>query len=684
MKIHPQLYINRTQPNKQLPDTSEIKSLAFSGIQTTEASQALGNYGKYIAFKGKIEPLKEVKPENSSQILKARLDKLRKEIKKEGLDMLIVRSTDEYLNETVNKNQSQRIYISGFTGSAGDVVVTGDKAHLIVDGRYHTQADKEVDPGLFTVEKVGIEKDGKEINEYPLQRMVRVLTEASKNSDKPLAVGYDPNKFSVAGMQVLINTLEKTGAKVEFKPTDNNLVDKIRGGKPDDTDVNPVRQIPDMLSGEPAKNKLNRLRETMNSNDVDVMVISNLVDIAYLTNLRGKDIDCSSVFKSKAIITSDKTYVFCNPEKISKETKNTLKDIVIFKPEDQLDETIKQIVNKDKKLTIAFPITTTTVATHNYLKEAAKDKAELKPMVDNPIAKMRAVKNDIELATMQDAMNRADRAVADVIEWVNKSIEKGEKVTEKDLEEKMLEAHLKHGANGLSFNTIPASGSNGAIIHYSKGDPAKLITAGELVLLDTGGYYDGGYATDLTRTWLAGGEYGVQKLEKENPEDLKRKREVYNTVLTAALRGLTAELPPDADGVFLDKLVSGYIKEKGFPVKHSTGHGIGIVVHESPPSISSHESGKNVLLENMVFSIEPGIYLENDNLGGVRIENLVTVVKHSDPEKAKEGWHEIKCLTFAPLDDNLIDRDFIGDERLINWLEGYFKPKVEETMAVKD
>jgi Xaa-Pro aminopeptidase len=683
--LDPATAVNRL---KQPQESSNKPKNEHSGnvyVTSSNGNKALENYGKYIAFKG-INSAAVNFGQKDTPVAK-KLDKLRKEMQKQDLDLLIVRSTDDYLNETVDKNQSQRIYISEFTGSEGDVVISPDKAHLIVDGRYHTQADKEVDLKQYKVEKAGLGPDGKPVNEYPYSRMVKVLTEYSKEFKKPVKVGYDPNKFSLALLRILKSDLQQAGANVEFKPTSENLVDKIRGGRPADK-IQPVRFIPLELSGETPENKINRLRERLKDDNIDAMVVSNLVDISYLTNLRGKDIDYSSVFKAKAFITQDKAFLFCNPDKITPGIKKQLKDAVEFKPESDFEKVIKETTRSSKEpMRIAYSIGTTTDATYKKLEESAKN-ARFVELNDNPVAWMRAIKNDNELKSMQDAMNRADRAVADVIEWVNEKIKQGEKITEKDLEDEVRKAHFRHGANDLSFEIIPASGANGAIVHYNNGDPDKVIKAGELVLLDTGGYYDGGYATDLTRTWLAGGDMAVKLLEETDPDDLKRKREIFSTVLLGALKGLTAELPPDADGVYLDKLVMGTIQDRGYERKHSTGHGIGIVVHESPPSISSSTRGQYKLQENMVFSIEPGIYIEEENgkpLGGVRIENLVTVAKHRDTEKAKEGWHEIKVLTFAPIDQNLIDEAiFTKEKHLLDWLNNYYNEAVKENLEVKD
>lgn len=649
----------------------ENKGIVFQSNQISieKNLQALGSYGKYIAFKGHDDTIALVNAGQTKTPVGPKLQALREELKRDKLDALIVSSCDDYLNETVDKKQSQRIYISNFSGSAGDAVVANDKAFIIVDSRYHEQADKEVDHNYYQVEKVGVDPDGNHIKEYPADRLVKVIADLAK--DKPITVGFDPNTVSVSELERLQNQLKQKGVNIELKPTTENLVDKVRGGRPPGK-VIAVREIPLELVGASTSEKLATLRLKLAESEIDAMAITNLVDIAYITNLRGKDIDYSAVFKSKAIVTQDKAIVFCKPEIIPSEIRAKLKGILEFKPEDNFKESLERIVaQSDKPLKIGCSSSDTNVATKNIVENISTGKVQLVEMDSNPVELMRSIKNDAEMSSMQDAFSRSDRAVTDVINWLNEQINAGKVITEKDLEDKVREEHFKHGANDLSFEIIPASGPNGAIIHYSEADPKKVIQKGELVLLDTGGYYSAGYATDLTRTWVAGGD-------KAEPTD--KQKQIYSLVLKGAMRGITADLPPGADGAFIDNIVRTPIKEGGFNFGHGTGHGVGIVVHEAPPYITSGPYGKDPLKEGMIFSIEPGIYLPG--WGGVRFENIVTVVKHPDPQKAKEGWHKIESLTYAPIDKNLIDPKILEPKDLE--LIEEFEKKSQIVLAQKD
>ncbi|MEW5821543.1 MAG: M24 family metallopeptidase [Cyanobacteriota bacterium] len=659
MKIYP---VETNKPFKSLNKNSfqgSPKTFLMNKPKVSDHLEALNNYGKYLAFRGKTESIKPMEDHIKTDV-GAKLSALRQLMKDSNLDGLIVRSTDEYLNETVDKNQSQRIYISDFTGSAGDIIITDNKAILMVDSRYHTQAPKEVNPKYYNVEKIGLDKKGNPLakSEYSYQRMLKVLKRLSK--DQPITVGFDPAKFSVSLYKLLESKIKEQGIKVKLVPTESNLIDEVRGGKPP-SKIAPVKQIPVELVGETTESKLSRLKEELDKENTDIIILSDLFDIAYLSNLRGADIDYNASIKARGFVADNKLYIFCDPSKVSEEIVESLKDNVIFKPEEAFLDTLEKVAcSFDKKPVIAYSKGATNYQTYMKLQELAEKDIEIKELSKNPVAQMRAIKNPVELASMKDGMNRADRAVADVIEYINEKIRKGEKISEKDLENKTREAHLNHGAYALSFEVIPGSGPNGAIVHYSNGDPNKIIIPGELILLDTGGYYAAGYATDLTRSWLAGGEFGVKKLEEKDQDDLKKKREIYTAVLKGALRGAMAELPPGANGQYLDKITREPIKKLGYDFGHSVGHGVGIGVHESPPNITSGESGENKLKEGMVFSVEPGIYIED--WGGVRFENLVTVRKHHDPEKASKGWHEIECLTFAPIDHNLIDYSLLDEE----------------------
>jgi len=598
----------------------------------------------------------------SDDSIGVRVDRVKSQMKNENLDALIVASTDDYLSEDVDSSQSQREYLTGFSGSEGDAIIMPEKSALIVDGRYHLQADQQVDSKIYKVEKMGLDENGERIEELPEDRKVKVLNDfAEKTPDKKIRVGYDASKISTSDFQSLQGRLVDN---IELVPTVDNLVDKTwqnKSSKP----IKQIRKVPTSLTGETCSDRLNRARNLVKKSGADMIVLTDLSDVAYLTNLRGKDMDANATFQSKMLLTPTKAVLFCNPEKVPQSIKKEYKGLVEFQSEDKFGETTQQIIKassangENKKLAVSLD--TTNYDTYQDLKKATGENVELVELDSNPIAEMRAIKNPTQMDVYKKDIKRTDVAITGVMKWLNKGIQQGDTITEKDLENKMLAAHLKNGANDLSFATIPAAGENSAIIHYEKGDPNKIIKAGDLVLVDTGAYYEAGMATDLTRTWIAGGKAATPT---------GKQKAIYTTVVKGALHGLYAELPPGAIESDLDAKVRNPIKEKGYDYMHSTGHGVGVVVHECPPYISSSKRANKEITEGTVFSIEPGVYLEG--WGGVRFENLVTVVPHSDPKKALNGWHQVECLSHAPIDNSLIDIEQLSPKER-GWLADFNK-----------
>jgi Xaa-Pro aminopeptidase len=241
-----------------------------------------------------------------------------------------------------------------------------------------------------------------------------------------------------------------------------------------------------------------------------------------------------------------------------------------------------------------------------------------------------------------------------------RELKKNHPVTEADVARETEARFRASGAFGLSFKVISAAGKNGAVIHYSTPDEKRRIVPGELFLLDTGAYYEGGYATDLTRTFLAG------------PSTTKASREqkrLYTLVLKAAIAGMSARVPVGVTGEQIDALVRDPLWRHGLDYGHGTGHGVGVNVHESPPSIRMGARG--TVEPGQVFSIEPGVYLPQ--WGGVRIENLCTVVEDTvePPVGVPRRFLRVKPLTFSPLDNRLIDRALLNDheKRFLSWFK---------------
>lgn len=566
------------------------------------------------------------------------IEKTRLFMKKEKINFLIVFSTDEYLNEYTALDENARYILTGFSGSMGDALVIPKDVFLFVDGRYHLQADEEVDKNLITVVKVGMDKS-------PQTALYEKIAELSDHMAK---IGIVLKKMNCGGYRKLLDMLAEKNAK--YKELDFDPVMDFAGIKKTEK-VSQLRFAPTEISGLSPEEKLDLVIKENHKNDIDVLVITKLEEIAYLTNLRGNEIPYSSSFKAKAVINSEKCFIFTDLNKITPEIREELGNKFIFENED--DDFSKDLENFPEPLNVGYDFYSMNLSDCRKLERLKHKLIEVK---DSPIASMKSVKNRQELEHIQECFLKTDIVVNRAISWLNQKLEQGEKISEKDFSNKVKSLFFEEGAVGLSFEPIAASGKNTAFIHYTKANPEKFIKSEELVLLDCGGYFEGGYATDITRTFLAGG--------RKVSADTKQK-EIYTKVLKGFLHGINYEPEEITTGFDIDKKIREIIaqdKPDGFNFSHGTGHGVGISVHESPPRIGPSEVSRTKLLSGMVFTIEPGLYCEN--WGGVRIENTVTITEN-----------KIKSLTKARLDDNLINYDLLTEQEKI-WLENYQKQAI--------
>lgn len=567
------------------------------------------------------------------------IKELRSWMKAENTDFLLLNATDEYLNEYISLEENSRYYITGFTGSTGDVLVTQNNVYLFVDGRYHLQSDDECNKKIITVVKVGIDKS--------LQAaIIETILELSESNQ---SLGIVSCKISFSSFKNLKKAvLEK---EIRIKEFDLDPVEKFYKNN-DTAQTTKLRAISEEISGVAAAKKLQQVINKLSEQDLNALILTKLEEIAYLTNLRGNEIPFSSSFKSKAIIYNGKCTIFCEPEKISEEIKSDLKGSFEFEKSELFNEYLKSLSDK-RQINVAFNPVSCNLLTYRQLESIGFNLVEIDL---TPIAEMKSVKNPAEIRHMQECFRKTDIVVSRAITWLNQNLEKGVKVSEKDLAEKVKQLFCEEGAFSLSFGVIAASGRNTAFIHYTNPNPEKQIQNGELVLLDCGGYFEGGYATDITRTFLAG----------NTDKDLSKEKEVYTRVLKAFLNALHCLITKNTTGFDVDKKARDIIDEfedKAFKFAHGTGHGVGIAVHEAPPRISPAEASRTELKEGMVFTIEPGIY--NCDWGGVRLENTVTVVKENNQLK-------IKTLGRKSFDEKLIDYNLLSKQET-KWLKDYQK-----------
>ena len=576
--------------------------------------------------------------EADSEQRAARLQALREAMQQAGIDLYIVRGTDAYLNEYVPVNDSQRAWLSGFTGSVADLLISADEARIYVDGRYHLQAEQETDPELFSVVKVPFGKR----NEDAMYADIDRLLQAGASQ-----LGYEPERFSVAELSALRKALSRSEfTLVECQPALPEALRKARAGRP-----GKLRVIGSAIAGQSVDDKLAELRGFMRDKELDAMVITALDDIAWLSNLRGQEIAFQSSFRARAVLTMDK-FVVAVPGK-NRDRNLVLPAAILFVSEKDWHKALPADARR-----VGIDAATCNEATR--LRIVASGAEAL--TVSSPIAALKANKNPDELRHMIRAFRSADKAIWATQSWLHRRIDKGEATTEADLAREMARRFKRSGGYGLSFEVISAAGQNGAVIHYSDPDPETPIDAGTMVLLDTGTYYEGGYATDLTRTFIAGRK-GVTATD--------RQKYLFTLVLKGAIAGMSARFPKSTQGNQIDALCRQFLWREGLQYMHGTGHGVGINVHETPPRISSLSSLP--LQPGQVFSIEPGIYIKGE--GGVRIENLCTVVEDETPD-----FLRVVPLTFCPLDTRLIDKRMLSKAELafLKWYEAQWKLEAGE------
>lgn len=578
-----------------------------------------------------------------------RLRRVRRHMGEENVDALLIRSTDRYLNEYVPLEESARVWVTGFTGSMGEALITSKAAFLFVDGRYWLQAEREVDPKHWTIERVQL---GGGLEEAVATRL-RELAERSR--PKKLRIGFEPDRLTPNALGALQRAV---GERVVFQPLLPSPVDQARGPEQPAGPEPRIRALDEKRVGFTVQDKLEALRPKLETLGVQALLVQRLDEIAYLTNLRGQELPFQATFKSIALVTPKALFVGLEPSRVPSSVR-TARHEVRFVAESELWTLIGK-GTKHRKVGIDPDLNT------EHARLRIRETGAKVILVPSPIPNMKAKKNSAEMKAMQDAFHRADHVVERAIRWALSEVQKGRRVSEASFARRVENLFIENGATGLSFQIISAAGKNGAIIHYSNPSPRRYLRAGELMLVDTGAYFEEGYATDLTRTFLVG-----------SPQDRgsAEQRRIYTLVLKAAIAGMKAVIPERATGEQLDAIIRAPLWAEGLDYNHGTGHGVGINVHEYPPRISPR--ARTSLEPGHVFSIEPGLYLPK--FGGVRIENLCTV----EPATKRPGFLEVKPLTFSPLDRRLIEAKMLTlNER--TWLSAYQKRHRSRPSPQKD
>lgn len=568
-----------------------------------------------------------------------KLAKLRTSMTNHQIDAFIVYSADPHMSEYLPKEWQERSWLSGFTGSAGFVVVTKDKACLWTDGRYFVQAPKEL--AGSTIELM---KDGVEGTPNYIDWIISEIPANGKVAVNALATAY-------SNWKALENKLESKGLHLVHQP----LLNEIWTNRVEEAAKNPVFVHPVERAGKSVADKLADIRVTMKAQETTAHVIGSLDDVAWTLNLRGSDVACNPVFLGYILLQLDKATLFVDEEKLTDEAKKLMQESKVnIQPYDVFFEFLKTLKNEKVLLS-----STTNQSVFDTLK--TDNEIKVAPVPGNL---MKAQKNEAELAGFRTVMERDGVAMVKFLYWLTHNVGK-EKMTEYSVGEK-LKTFRAEGENfvGESFGSIIGYKGNGAIVHYSaKENDCKEITNDGSILIDSGGQYLEG-TTDITRTLALG----------KISDDFKRDTTL---VLKGMIQLSMVQFPKGTKGVHLDAMARMPLWKNGKDYAHGTGHGVGsfMNVHEGPQNIRKDLNHQDLLV-GMVCSNEPGFYLENEY--GIRHENLVAV---KEAETTGSGtFYEFETLTICPFFNDTFMIELLSDEEK-EWLNHYHlmcKEKLEK------
>ncbi len=563
---------------------------------------------------------------------RAKVAALRALMKKNKIAAYYIPSVDPHQSEYLPECWKRRHWLSGFTGSAGDLVIGLRKAGLWTDGRYYLQAADELAGSGISLMKMG-RPETPEMPDWVIGQLKRGQ-----------ALGVDPSVISVAAAERFEQALTDKGIKVKYVA--RNLVDQLWTDRPEPC-LDPIKLHSSRYAGETVTSKLKRVREAMRGQRTKVHVIGALDAIAWLLNIRSKDIEYTPVVISYVVVTDRTATLYVDPRKVNKAVERALAKKVKIKPYDALAADLKALGRKKPRVWIDPVFTNRRVV--DLLKGSSYHLAA------SPITAMKAVKNETQLGGFAAAHVRDGVAMVKFLKWLGNAVRKGG-VTELSAARRLYEYRAEDPLfTDCSFETISGYAGNGAIIHYAADEKSdtKLKPRG-LYLIDSGGQYPDG-TTDITRTVALG-------------KPTAKAKEYFTRVLAGTIACTITPFPAGTTGQRHEMFARQALWMIGKDYAHGTGHGVGqyLGVHEGPHSLKNLVTPP--LVAGNIMSIEPGHY--EARRFGIRIENLAYVAKDGKLSSDELTWLRFHTLTLCPIDRRLIDRKFLtGEQR--NWLNRY-------------
>lgn len=568
-----------------------------------------------------------------NQIVISRIDALRAELKKEGVNAVIIPQTDPHQGEYLSAHWQVRRFLSGFTGSAGSLVVTDTEALLWTDSRYFIQAAKQLEGTGIKLMKEGLPSTPG-IADYLIHTLV-----------KGAVVGVDGWLFSVNETAALRKSLESHGLVLRV---DLNIIDRVWNDRPelpsDEIFIHDIK-----YAGRDAADKIADVLSNARMQGAESVFISALDEIAWILNIRSRDVNCNPVATAFLLISPAGSTLFTNPVKVTETVKSYLAERnVNVAPYNSVASALA-VVPADMKVLVE--------AARNS--DAARAILGTRAIVtsQSPVAMLKGCKNDVQIAGTKNAMIKDGCALVGAFREIEQTVAAGKTLTEIGVADILTKYRSRQPLYfDMSFETIAGYGPHGAIVHYSATPETDVeIHADGLLLIDSGAQYLDG-TTDITRTISMG-----------NPTAQQRRD--FTLVMKGHIALGSAIFPEGTRGDQLDALARQFLWKEGLSYLHGTGHGVGhfLNVHEGPQSIRLNHVN-TPLTPGMITSNEPGLYREN--IHGIRCENLVLTVPAMTTEFG--NFYCFEPLTLFPFDLNLFDTSIMTDEE-IAWVNNYHK-----------
>jgi len=563
--------------------------------------------------------------------IRDRVEKLRQLMKENQMDAYIIPSFDAHQSEYVAEHWKCRQWISGFTGSAGTVVITLEDAGLWTDGRYYIQAEKQLEDSgirLFRMMDPGVP--------FYSEWLTDVLKEES-------IVGFDGNVFSINMVKKMEKDLKAKSIELKMN---QDLIGDLWKDRPE-IPKGPMFTHEVKYAGKSRVEKLNEVREEMKNKGANYYILTSLDDIAWLLNIRGNDVPNNPIVIANVIVAEHKCYLFIDSCKVPHLVKLELEtEGIELKANHEIQTFLENLSGGDA---IILDTNKTNINLYNAINSNTK-KIESPNITTN----LKAIKNEVEIKNLKWCEIKDGLAMVKFIKWLKSAVDK-EEITEITAEERLEDFRSgQEGFVGPSFDTIAGYKEHAAMMHYKANKYNQFTLKNEgLFLIDSGGqYYDG--TTDITRTIVLG------KLTDEQKRD-------FTLVLKGFIALSSVKYLYGATGSNLDVLARQPIWQYGMDYKCGTGHGVGFFlnVHEGPQSIRNDNN--NVILEKgMIITNEPGIYLEGKY--GIRIENMMLVV---EDEKTEFGqFMKFEAITYCPIDLAGINKEMLTESEM-KWLNNY-------------